>query len=99
MLGLAAEGWQLGRLDSPLGCSSPTALSEAAAPVQEMSGQRIRTRPHLSLLFVLLRVCKLDHDGGGAPLHCDAVVHRLDRNHRNLEIGIALKIQIATIAI
>ena len=93
MLGLAAEGWQSGRLDSPLGCSSPTALSGAVAPGQEaVSGQRSLTLPHLSLLFVLLRVCKLDHDGGGAPLHCHAVVHRLDRNHRNLEIGIALKI-------
>ena len=47
---------------------------------------------HLSLLFVLLRVSKLDHDGGRAPLHCDAVVHRLDCNHRNLEKGILLYI-------
>ena len=39
---------------------------------------------YLSLLFVLLCVSKLDHYGGRAPLHCDAVVHRLDRNHRNL---------------
>ena len=45
---------------------------------------REREKSHLSLLFVLLGVCKLDHYRGGAPLHRDAVVHRLDRNHRNL---------------
>ena len=47
---------------------------------------------YLSLLFVLLCVSKLDHYGGRAPLHCDAVVHRLDRNHRNLVNDIWLNI-------
>ena len=49
-----------------------------------MNGREREIRSHLSLLFVLLGVCKLDHYRRGAPLHRDAVVHRLDRNHRNL---------------
>merc|ERR1711962_65985 len=39
---------------------------------------------HLSLLFVFLCVRKLDHNRGGAPLHREAVVHRLDGDHRDL---------------
>ena len=39
------------------------------------------------MLFVLLGVSKLDHNRGGAPLHREAVVHRLDGDHRDLSVG------------
>ena len=39
---------------------------------------------YLFLFLLLLRVCELDDDGGGAGLHGLRVVHRLDRRDRSL---------------
>ena len=39
---------------------------------------------YLFLFLLLLRVCELDDDGGGAALHGLRVVHRLDRSDRSL---------------
>ena len=39
------------------------------------------------MLLVLLCVGELDHEGGAAALHGQAVVHRLDGKDRNLSVG------------
>ena len=38
------------------------------------------------MLLVLLTVSKLDHQGGAAALHGEAVVHRLDRHDGHLPV-------------
>ena len=39
------------------------------------------------MLLVLLTVSKLDHEGGAAALHGQAVVHRLDGQDGNLPVA------------
>ena len=41
----------------------------------------------LLLLLVLLRVGELDDEGRAAALHREAVVHRFDRQDRDLTVG------------